>query len=134
MSCEFESWLTGKLTEFNADAEVFSSYILGILESDEKEEEKVTNLQDLLEGLGLDDGQPDACQRVEKEIWTHWTKKNDDDAKNGSEVEKPKNLADLGAAVVAHAESQTQAYKAKGPSTRYYRVSQQVCDVLNVTI
>ena len=118
MSCEFESWLTGKLTEFNADAEVFSSYILGILESDEKEEEKVTNLQDLLEGLGLDDGQPDACQRVEKEIWTHWTKKNDDDAKNGSEVEKPKNLADLGAAVVAYAESQTQAYKAKGPSTR----------------
>merc|ERR1712062_633226 len=117
MSCEFESWLTGKLTEFNADAEVFSSYILGILESDEKEDEKVTNLQDLLEGLGLDDGQPDACRRVEKEIWTHWTKKNDDDAKNGSEVEKPKILADLGATVVAHAESQTQAYKAKGTSS-----------------
>jgi len=115
MSCEFESWLTGKLTEFNADAEVFSSYILGILDSDESSDDKVTNLQDLLEGLGLDDGQPDACQRVEKEIWTQWTKKTD--AKNDSEVEKPKNLADLGATVVAHAESQTQAYKAKGPST-----------------
>ena len=116
MSCEFESWLTGKLTEFNADAEVFSSYILGILDSDESSDDKVTNLQDLLQGLDLDDGQPDACQRVEKEIWTQWTKKTD--AKNDSEVEKPKTLADLGATVVAHAESQTQAYKAKGPSTR----------------
>ena len=116
-SDEFESWLTEKLTEFNADAEVFSSYILGILDSDESSEEKVTNLQDLLEGLGLDDGQPDACQRVEKEIWRQWTKKSDD-AKNVTEPEKGKNLADLGAAVVAHAESQTQAYKAKGPSTR----------------
>ena len=116
MSSEFESWLTGKLTEFNADAEVFSSYILGILDSDESAEEKVTNLQDLLEGLGLDDGKPDACQRVEKEIWTQWT--NTTSKSENSEAEKPKNLADLGAAVVAHAESQTQAYKAKGPSTR----------------
>ena len=116
MSGEFESWLTGKLTEFNADAEVFSSYILGILDSDESAEEKVTNLQDLLEGLGLDDGKPDACQRVEKEIWTQWSKSTSNS--ENSEPEKPKNLADLGAAVVAHAESQTQAYKAKGPSTR----------------
>ena len=116
MSSEFETWLTGKLTEFNADAEVFSSYILGILDSEESSEEKVTNLQDLLEGLGLDDGQPDACQRVEKEIWNQWSKTNSNS--NSGEPEKPKNLADLGAAVVAHAESQTQAYKAKGPNTK----------------
>ena len=69
---EFESWLTERLGHFNADGEVFSSYISGILDGDETSEEKETNLCDLLEGLGLDDGSPDPSQRIQKEIWTKW--------------------------------------------------------------
>ena len=69
---EFESWLSDRLGHFNADGDVFSSYIFGILDGDETNEEKETNLCDLLEGLGLDDGSPDPCQRIEKEIWTKW--------------------------------------------------------------
>merc|ERR1711992_371557 len=65
---EFESWLSDRLGHFNADGDVFSSYIFGILDGDETNEEKETNLCDLLEGLGLDDGSPDPCQRIEKEI------------------------------------------------------------------
>ena len=76
MSGEFEAWLSGRLSEFNADGEVFSSYILGILNDNDSDsdKEKEDNLADLLEGLGLDDGSPDPCQRIQSEIWTKWTK------------------------------------------------------------
>ena len=50
MSSEFETWLSDRLVQFNADGEVFSSYILGILDSEESQEEKENNLSDLLEG------------------------------------------------------------------------------------
>ena len=73
---DFESWLSGRLSHFNADGDVFSSYILGILDSEESQEEKETNLSDLLEGLGLDDGSPEPCERVQKEIWTQWNQVN----------------------------------------------------------
>ena len=71
-SQEFEPWLAERLGHFNADGEVFSSYIFGILDGEETSEEKEENLCDLLEGLGLDDGSPDPCQRIQKEIWTKW--------------------------------------------------------------
>ena len=69
---EFETWLSDRLGHFNADGDVFSTYIFGILDGDESTDEKQTNLCDLLEGLGLDDGSPDPCQRIEKEIWAKW--------------------------------------------------------------
>ena len=71
-SQEFEPWLAERLGHFNADGEVFSSYIFGILDGEETSAEKEENLCDLLEGLGLDDGSPDPCQRIQKEIWTKW--------------------------------------------------------------
>ena len=40
----FESWLSNRLVEFNADGEVFSAYILGILDGDESHGEKESNL------------------------------------------------------------------------------------------
>merc|ERR1712156_392182 len=104
-----------RLGHFNADGEVFSTYIFGILDGDESYEEKETNLCDLLEGLGLEDGSPEPCQRIQTEIWTKWNSLGKKSSEPIKEEGVPK--ADLGAALAAHAETQTKAYKAKGSSS-----------------
>ena len=108
MSGDFESWLSERLTQFNADGDVFSTYILGILDSEESQEEKNDNLEDLLEGLGLDDGQVDPCQRLQKEIWSKWS--NSKETPDDTVVQKLTVKSDLGATLAAHAESQTKAF------------------------
>ena len=108
MTTEFEGWLSDRLTQFNADGDVFSTYILGILDSEESQDEKVENLSDLLEGLGLDDGQVDPCERFQKEIWSKWSSVKDPPEKE-TPVENTKK-SDLGATLAAHAESQTKAF------------------------
>ena len=111
MASEFESWLSERLTQFNADGDVFSSYILGILDSEETQDEKQDNLCDLLEGLGLDDGQVDPCERLKKEIWSKWSSVKDPSVEDQKAKEKPLKATDLGATLAAHAESQTKAFK-----------------------
>ena len=111
MASEFESWLSERLTQFNADGDVFSSYILGILDSEESQDEKQDNLCDLLEGLGLDDGQVDPCERLKKEIWSKWSSVKDPSVEDEKAKEKPIKATDLGATLAAHAESQTKAFK-----------------------
>jgi len=113
---EFETWLSDRLGHFNADGDVFSTYIFGILDGDESTDEKQTNLCDLLEGLGLDDGSPDPCQRIEKEIWAKWNNLGSKSSEEPIKQEMPKS--DLGAALAAHAETQTKAYNAKGSSSK----------------
>jgi hypothetical protein len=112
MTAEFESWLSGRLGEFNADGEVFSSYILGILDGDDESvQEKEDSLVELLEGLGLDDGQPDPCVRVQNEILSRWSAvSNVPEAisKTGDDA----NAVDLGATLAAIAENQSKAYAA----------------------
>lgn len=44
----FLTWLNAKLKELNTDESVFGSYILGILEGDESEEEKREALEGIL--------------------------------------------------------------------------------------
>lgn len=44
----FESWLNKKLRELNTDETVFCSYIIGILEGEESEEEKSESLEGIL--------------------------------------------------------------------------------------
>lgn len=44
----FNSWLNAKLREFNTDEGVFGSYITGILEGDENNEEKTEALEGIL--------------------------------------------------------------------------------------
>lgn len=44
----FNSWLNGKLREFNTDEGVFGSYITGILEGDETNDEKTEALEGIL--------------------------------------------------------------------------------------
>jgi hypothetical protein len=45
---EFDSWLIEKLRALNTDETVFSSYIKGILEGDETDEEKNDSLSEIL--------------------------------------------------------------------------------------
>lgn len=44
----FKTWLNKKLRELNTDETVFGSYILGILEGDENDEEKREALDGIL--------------------------------------------------------------------------------------
>lgn len=44
----FNSWLNGKLRDFNTDEGVFGSYIMGILEGDETNDEKTEALEEIL--------------------------------------------------------------------------------------
>ena len=44
----FLTWLNAKLKELNTDESVFGSYILGILDGDESEEEKREALEGIL--------------------------------------------------------------------------------------
>ena len=47
----FDSWLSTKLQELKTDEGVFGSYIRGILEGDESEEEKTEALEGILAGI-----------------------------------------------------------------------------------
>ena len=44
----FNSWLNGKLRDFNTDEGVFGSYIMSILEGDETNDEKTEALEGIL--------------------------------------------------------------------------------------
>lgn len=50
MSSDFSQWLNNKLRELNTDESVFGSYITGILEGDESDEEKREALEGVLLG------------------------------------------------------------------------------------
>lgn len=47
----FDSWLSEKLQALNTDEGVFGSYIKGILEGDETEDEKMEALEGILAGI-----------------------------------------------------------------------------------
>ncbi|XP_003744029.1 coiled-coil domain-containing protein 43 [Galendromus occidentalis] len=50
----FECWLSDRLDALRVDSEVFSSYIQGILEGDEKHDEKTESIQDILESASTE--------------------------------------------------------------------------------
>lgn len=47
----FDSWLSNKLQALKTDESVFGSYIKGILEGDETEDEKTEALEGILAGI-----------------------------------------------------------------------------------
>jgi hypothetical protein len=51
MAGNFANWLKVKLKELNIDADVFGSYISGILEDDDSREEKQEALEGILEEI-----------------------------------------------------------------------------------
>lgn len=73
----FPTWLSSRLRDLQADDEVFSPYILSILEEEEGGDDDVLDsLADVLEGLGLDDSLPeshaDSPAGFKAQIWSHW--------------------------------------------------------------
>lgn len=50
MSSDFSQWLNNKLRELNTDESVFGSYITGILEGDESDDDKREALEGVLLG------------------------------------------------------------------------------------
>jgi len=69
---DFQSWLSSRLQDLNADDEVFSPYILSILEegAGSEEAEVLDNLADVLGGLGLED--EDTQESLKGQIWSKW--------------------------------------------------------------
>lgn len=47
-SLEFETWLRETLVKLNTDDEIFSSYIKGILDTEDSSEEKLEALQSIM--------------------------------------------------------------------------------------
>ncbi|CAG9772032.1 unnamed protein product [Ceutorhynchus assimilis] len=65
---EFSSWLSEKLQEFNTDEEVFGSYITGILDSDDPDEEKAEALEGILTEIVVNGD----ISKISTEILTKW--------------------------------------------------------------
>ncbi|EEC02932.1 coiled-coil domain-containing protein, putative [Ixodes scapularis] len=65
---DFELWLADKLRALSIDPDVFGSYITGILEGTETEEEKSEALQGILSEV-CEDG----ISEVKDEIFSKWS-------------------------------------------------------------
>ncbi|XP_076767015.1 coiled-coil domain-containing protein 43 [Xylocopa sonorina] len=66
----FDSWLSKKLQALNTDEGVFGSYIKGILEGDETEDEKTEALESILAGI-TDDNIGKHVNEILK-AWAEW--------------------------------------------------------------
>ncbi|XP_062264423.1 coiled-coil domain-containing protein 43 [Platichthys flesus] len=66
---EFESWLNDRLDSLEVDREVYGTYILGVLEEEESDEEKADALQGVLSAFLTEDTVEDVCKQIIKQ-WT----------------------------------------------------------------
>ncbi|KAG9350147.1 hypothetical protein JZ751_026500 [Albula glossodonta] len=64
----FESWLNDRLDSLEVDRDVYGAYILGVLQEEETEDEKMDALQGILSAF-LEE---DALENVCREIIKHW--------------------------------------------------------------
>ncbi|XP_010775318.1 coiled-coil domain-containing protein 43 [Notothenia coriiceps] len=81
---EFESWLNDRLDSLEVDREVYGTYILGVLEEEESDEEREDALQGILSAFVEEDNVEDVCKQIIKQ-WTDWrdrsaSKRDSDDA------------------------------------------------------
>ncbi|KAI9539633.1 Coiled-coil domain-containing protein 43 [Dissostichus eleginoides] len=81
---EFESWLNDRLDSLEVDREVYGTYILGVLEEEESDEEREDALQGILSAFVEEDNVEDVCKQIIKQ-WTDWrdrsaSKSDSDDA------------------------------------------------------
>ncbi|KAA0705711.1 Coiled-coil domain-containing protein 43 [Triplophysa tibetana] len=66
---EFENWLNDRLDSLEVDREVYCSYILGVLQEEENDDEKKDALQGILSAFLEDDTLEEVCHQ----ILQHWT-------------------------------------------------------------
>lgn len=78
---DFELWLADKLRVLNIDPDVFGSYIKGILEGTETEDEKAEALQGILTEVC-----EDAISDVKNEIFSKWSEYNNKPAEGDVRV------------------------------------------------
>ncbi|KAI1896484.1 hypothetical protein AGOR_G00095260 [Albula goreensis] len=64
----FESWLNDRLDSLEVDRDVYGAYILGVLQEEETEDEKMDALQGILSAFLEEDALEDVC----REIIKHW--------------------------------------------------------------
>ncbi|XP_043496239.1 coiled-coil domain-containing protein 43 [Polistes fuscatus] len=69
----FDTWLSTKLQELNTDEGVFGSYIKGILEGDETEDEKIEALESILAGITEDNISKHVTEILS--AWAEWLPK-----------------------------------------------------------
>ncbi|XP_018619817.1 coiled-coil domain-containing protein 43 [Scleropages formosus] len=65
---EFERWLNGRLDSLEVDRDVYGVYILGVLQEEESDDEKMDALQGILSAFLDEDSLEDVC----KEIVRQW--------------------------------------------------------------
>ncbi|XP_061761337.1 coiled-coil domain-containing protein 43 isoform X3 [Nerophis ophidion] len=61
---EFESWLNERLDSLEADREVYGTYILGVLQEEESDEDKWDALQGILSAFLGDDTLEEVCKQI----------------------------------------------------------------------
>ncbi|TWW70213.1 Coiled-coil domain-containing protein 43 [Takifugu flavidus] len=81
---EFESWLNDRLDSLEVDRDVYGTYILGVLQEEETDEEKEDALNGILSAFVDEDSVEDVCKQIIKR-WTEWNhqssaKRESDDA------------------------------------------------------
>jgi len=117
----FQSWLSTRLRDLNTDEEVFSPYILSILEEagdDGDDAEVMDSLADVLEGLGLDESlsedHADSPSYLKKQIWSQWRKQKEQEKMSQKpEVDAASAVsADIKNQLASITEKRTEAYAA----------------------
>ncbi|EDW75687.1 uncharacterized protein Dwil_GK15064 [Drosophila willistoni] len=92
-SAEFQTWLNEQLRQLNTDENVFGSYIIGILEGEESQDEKLEALEDILSETGSSD-----IEEIVKTILQKWLQSHpsaDEPPKKGLDIDVNAQLAKL---------------------------------------
>jgi len=118
----FQSWLSSRLRDLHADEEVFSPYILSILEegANDSQDEVLDSLADVLEGLGLDDSLPenhaDSPANIKSQIWSKWQQHKlsaDGEAAEAAAISSESATTNIKSQLASITEKVTEEYKAK---------------------
>ncbi|XP_015217513.1 coiled-coil domain-containing protein 43 [Lepisosteus oculatus] len=88
---EFESWLGSRLDALEVDRDVYGVYILGVLQEEESEEEKMDALRGILSAF-LEE---DALENVCREIVKHWTESSALSAAENKSSDELQAIADM---------------------------------------
>ncbi|KAJ8414385.1 hypothetical protein AAFF_G00052550 [Aldrovandia affinis] len=96
----FENWLNVRLDMLEVDRDVYGIYILGVLQEEETEDEKLDALQGIMSAFLEEDALEDVC----REIIKHWTESctlsTDKNAQLDAEVQAIANMIEKQAQIV----------------------------------
>ncbi|KAH6935239.1 hypothetical protein HPB50_004808 [Hyalomma asiaticum] len=105
---DFELWLADKLRALNIDPDVFGSYITGILEGNETEDEKSEALQGILTEVC-----EDALCDVKDEIFNKWSEYHERPAEGDVRVNDEQGKYNVEAKLVSLMEEQAKSVVAE---------------------